>query len=77
MQYILKLTYGFSAGQEPKCPRSKKFETWVKKKNLYKGLNLELLIPEKSKIGITNKIRIASIIAITPANLFGIDRSIA
>ncbi len=54
-----------------------KFPTNMKNAALLKGLNCVPLDLERSVKGITNNIKIAENIAITPNSLLGIDLSIA
>ena len=49
----------------------------MKKLNLVPGLNCIPLVLDKSTYGINNNANKADNIAITPNNLFGIERSIA
>ena len=68
---------GDSTCLAPNCIKIKKLATKIKKAILLKGLNCIPLDLLKSVIGITNNIKIAENIAITPNNLLGIDLNIA
>ncbi len=68
---------GDSTCLPPNCIKIKKLATKIKNAILLIGLNCIPFNLLKSVNGITNKIKIAENIAITPNNLLGIDLNIA
>jgi hypothetical protein len=68
---------GDSTCLAPNCIKTKKLATKNQKAILLKGLNCIPLFLLRSVKDITNNIKIAENIAITPNNLLGIDLSIA
>lgn len=77
VETIPKAINGASTCLAPKIIKSIKLATKMKKLNLVPGLNCIPLVLDKSTYGINNNANKADNIAITPNNLFGIERSIA
>lgn len=69
--------YGASTCLAPNIIRVRKLAIKIQKRNLLIGLNAKPLRSEKSTYGKTKRTTIAANIAITPNNLFGIERNIA
>ena len=71
------IMYGLSTGHLPIQVNMMKFLTISQNRTCDAGRNVMDVSLEVCNIGMTNNIRMDSARAITPPNLFGIDRKIA